>query len=194
VGTQIVDGSASIVEIGLDGQIKGPVRGDLKGFEPHCSPDGRVLYYLTLSEPTGIERCEGGVCREIVRGLAGATALSPDGNRLAFFVSKNSGLSYQWIPTDGRGSARQIIETAGGCIPEWSTNEDLWLAVRRGREVIWKEFNVESGRATGRTSPGSHDCSDGLPDPLAPIRDDVAIERRFRTQLRLLPGSARRNR
>jgi hypothetical protein len=186
VATVIDDGKPTVARLDIHGHPIQTMGERTYGFLPTCSPDGKVLYYMSLTPSAGIRRCEGGRCREVVEGLTGTFSLSPEGDRIAFFESSNSGLSFRWIWSDGHGSSHEITESAAGCAPEWSSNDSLWLSTRSGRQVIWREFKVGTGGPTGRTSLGSRDCSDGLPDPLAPVRHDVSLDVRVTTQVRLL--------
>ena len=53
--------------------------------------------------------------------------------------------------------------------------------------MIWTEFDADSATPTGRTSPGTTDCTDGVSDPASPVKAAARIETTFRTQLRFLP-------
>jgi hypothetical protein len=184
----MVEGQGRVVRLNERGELADPLAEKVVGFAPMCSADGKVLYYVEAGLRPALRRCEGQRCETIVQGLVEVATLSPNDDRIAFFQSSNGGLSFQWIRSDGRGGPKQITEAATACVPEWSTNRDLWLAVRRGRKVQWTEFDVESGLPTGRTSPGSRDCSDGVQDPLAPVHPSVGLDVRFTTQVRILPA------
>jgi len=54
------------------------------------------------------------------------------------------------------------------------------------REFDLPEIDTDSARPTGRTHPGSHDCTDGLADPQRPVHDSVELEISPLYQLRLL--------
>ncbi|HEX3904533.1 MAG TPA: serine/threonine-protein kinase, partial [Polyangia bacterium] len=104
VATRIAGGEGTIVKLSLAGKVDGPIVAPGRASSPSCSPDGRVLYYIDMRSEPGLQRCEEQHCREIFHGLVGAFSLSPDGNRVAFFISSNAGLSVQWMRADGEGS------------------------------------------------------------------------------------------
>jgi hypothetical protein len=185
--TLLTGAGPRIVRLDQQGRTIGPKGQGIDGFGPLCSPDGKVLYY-TNAESFRLRRCEAGQCRDIYDKIAGSFSLSPRGDRIAFFESSNGGLSFRWMWSDGHGSPHRIAESTAPCAPAWSSDDSLWLSMRAGRKVTWTEFNADTGRPTGRTSPGSRDCSDGMPDPLVPVRPEVRLDLNVRTQLRLLPA------
>jgi hypothetical protein len=186
--TILTEGKPKLVRLDQQGRTLGPMGEGIEGVGPLCSPDGKVLYYVPLASKVALRRCEAGQCRDIYDKIGGAFALSPEGDRLAFFESANGGLSFQWMWSDGHGSPHRIAESTNPCTPAWSSNDTLWLSMHAGRKVTWTEFNAETSRPTGRTAPGSRDCSDGMPDPLVPVRPEVSLDLKLRTQVRLLPA------
>ncbi len=134
-----------------------------------------------------MQRCDGGTCRTIFGGNAGGLAVSPDDRRLAFLASDDRGYVADWITTDGLGKVHMVTEVEAQCRPVWSDARNLWLALRKGRRIVWTQFDTDSGRPTGRTSEGTRDCTDGYEDPASPVQESVAIERTVNSQVRSLP-------
>jgi hypothetical protein len=115
-------------------------------------------------------------------------SLSPDDARLAFMTEENRGHVIRWVPANGQGGGRDVTVVDTGCNPVWSSEKDLWVALRSGRRVVWTEFDSDSAEPTGRTSPGTRDCTDAIADPAAPGEQAVKIELAFRSQVRVLPA------
>ena len=155
---------------------------------PTCSSDGALIFLSTIGPNSGVRRCDRAGCRQIFEGDSGWLALSPDDSRLAFLVSDNRGHVIRWIAADGLGGGREIVGVDTACAPAWANDRDLWVALRKGRRVIWTEFDADSAAPTGRTSPGTTDCTDGVADPASPAKAAVRIETTIRSQIRLLPG------
>jgi hypothetical protein len=187
LATRSFENTMSIVRLDGKGQVAETIVSDGMAGYPMCSADGRSLYYIVLSDKPGIRRCDGKECRQIVAGMVGAHTLSPDGSRVAYIRATNGGLSVQWVNADGTGQVHEVVETETGCTPAWSTSKDLWVAVRKGRKVIWSEIDTDSGKFTGRASPGSRNCADGEQDPSEPDRDAVHIEVGTRSRVRFVP-------
>jgi hypothetical protein len=154
---------------------------------PTCSSDGRLTFLATLGPKPEVRRCDRAGCRRIFEGNSGWLTLSSDDRRLAFLSSDNRGHVVRWIAADGSGGGREIAEVDIGCAPAWENDRDLWIALRKGRKLIWTEFNTDSAVPTGRTSPGTSDCIFGVVDPASPIKAPSRVEVTFRTQLRFLP-------
>jgi len=153
---------------------------------PTCSSDGQLIFLATMGPKPEVRRCDRAGCRRIFEGNSESLALSPDDRRLAFLASDNRGHVIRWIGSDGLGGGRAIAEVGTGCTPTWANERDLWVAVRKGPKVIWTEFDTDSAIPTGRTSPGTRDCTDGVDDPASPNKPATRIESTFRTQLRFL--------
>jgi hypothetical protein len=154
---------------------------------PVCSSDGSVRFLASIGPKAGVRRCDRAGCRQIFEGSSEWLALSPNGSRLAFLASDNRGHVIRWIAADGLGGGREIVGVDTACAPSWANDSALWIAVRKGRKVIWTEFDTDSAAPTGRTSPGTIDCTDGLADPASPDKPAVRIEATVRSQLRFLP-------
>ncbi|HVV50674.1 MAG TPA: serine/threonine-protein kinase [Polyangia bacterium] len=156
---------------------------------PRCSSDGNVIFYGVLGKNPGILRCESSVCRMIYSGRAVLPALSPNDRRLAFLSFDSGGRRVRWISSDGSGPVHEVAESQNGCSSVWSDDRDIWISLRKGRRLIWTEFNTDSARPTGRTSPGRHDCTDGLDDFQRPLHSPVELEINSRSQVRFLPAT-----
>jgi hypothetical protein len=116
------------------------------------------------------------------------SAVSPDGERVAFATVTARGPAVRWVATGG-GEAHDLADTETICGPAWSSPQTLWIARRRGNHVVWTEVDADSARPTGRTRPGSSDCTDARNDPEtpdAPVR--VRVERH--SQIRLVSDTA----
>jgi len=69
----------------------------------------------------------------------------------------------------------------------WASPDTIWVSRRHGREIVWTEVNADTGRETGKTSPGGHDCADNRPDPASPV-SDLRIVYDQTSQIRLVPN------
>lgn len=177
-----------IVWLDEQGRIVGPVTRQGAGPYPTCNSDGRIIFSGSLGAHPGIARCDQNGCRTIFQRPAGIIAVSPDDTRLAFTMADSSGLRIRWISSDGTGPVHEITESDNICPPIWASDKDVWVSLRKGRQQVWTEIDTDTAQPTGRTSPGSGNCADGLPDPQRPLHDPVEIEVNFRSQLRLLPS------
>jgi hypothetical protein len=189
IGTQHRDAAERNVWVDASGRVVGPVESDhaITSF-PRCSFDGNIQYYASYGDSPGISRCDVRGCRTIFTPPAGGLALSPDDRRLAFITADSGSRTVRWISSDGSGDTREIAANETACSPVWSTAKDIWVSLRKGREVFWKEIDTDSGRPTGHTALGGRDCTNGIDDPLRPLHDPVEIEIAYRSQLRLLPS------
>jgi hypothetical protein len=190
IATEFKDSASRDVWLDSRGRVVGPVASDEGALSlfPRCSSDGGVRYYASYVTSPGIRRCDVRGCRTIFTLPAGALALSPDDKRLAFITADSGSRSVRWISSDGGGDARGLAESETGCSPVWSTAKNIWVSLRKGREVLWEEIDTDSGRPTGHTVRGSRDCTSGIEDPARPLHDPVEIEIGYRSQLRMLPA------
>src|SRR6185437_391736 len=117
---------------------------------PACSSDGSIIFFGSLGEHPGVERCDGNGCRTIFTGPAGALAISPDDKRLAFMSIDGGGATIRWISSDGRGAVHEIADTDNPCAPIWASDKDIWVSLQKGRRQVWTEIDTDSGRPTGR--------------------------------------------
>jgi serine/threonine protein kinase len=150
---------------------------------PQCAPDGRILYFL--SDQNEVRRCEAGECSTIAKDVF-AYSLSPDGNRLAVFATKNPPLGLRVVDARGTWRSRLLLGRANPCRPSWQTDDLLWVSVRKGRSLVWEQLAVPSGTPTGRTMVGQFDCADGREDPATPFPPEVRIVDRLQYQVRLV--------
>jgi hypothetical protein len=188
IGTQIDSGGSRTVWLDAGGRVAGYVREGRTDSYPRCTTDGKVMFYVVYGQTPEIRRCDAQGCRTISTGASMMTALSPDDRRLAFVSVDSGARAVRWISADGKGPVHEIPELETGCAPSWSSPTDLWVSQRKGRRLVWTEIDTDSGRPTGRTSAGRHDCMDGLDDPDKPQHDPVEIEIGNRSQIRLLPS------
>jgi len=154
---------------------------------PTCSADGSVIFYGSMGERPGIERCDHRGCRRIFPGPVGTVAISQDDRRLAFMVVDSGGPTFRWMLSDGTGPVHEITAADNVCPPIWASEKDVWVSLRKGHAEVWTEIDTDTNRPTGRTSPGG-DCEHMLPGS-RPVDDPVEIEIGVRTQLRLLPSN-----
>ncbi len=185
VAKRVVNLAAGIVWLDMEGKEIGRVAGDERTMNPKCSGDGRLLFYAVFGE--GLKRCRGTDCEMIFRGDLNGFVLSPDDSRIAFESSDSGGHAVRWIYADGRAGVHELIETDTQCPLHWSNTKDVWVALRKGRRVTWTEFDTNTSRPTGRTFPGTRDCTDGEEDPASPVKEAVEEQDIYRAQLRFLP-------
>ena len=146
------------------------------------------MFWEHLGPSMALERCDASGCGTLFKGNAGTLSVSPDDRRLAFLADENRGHVIRWVPTDGRGAGREVAVVDTACRPVWSNEKDLWIVLHNGRHVTWTEFDTDTARPTGRTLPGTRDCTDNVPDPASPGEEAVKVEFAFRSQVRLLPA------
>jgi len=154
-------------------------------WSPACSPDGKIWYYRPHLPQPSIRRCDRAGCREIFQGFAFGLAPSPDGRRLAFVTLDKRGSVVRWIG-EGGGAPHDVAETETGCPVGWASGDTIWVSRRRGRTFVWTEVDADSGRETGKTVPGSHDCYDARPDPASPVNPDLRIVYDQTSQVRVV--------
>ena len=70
-------------------------------------------------------------------------------------------------PTAAR--PHEVAETETSCPAGWASADAIWVSRRRRGKIVWTEVDADSGRETGKTAPGSHDCADARPDPASPV-------------------------
>ncbi|HEX3901909.1 MAG TPA: hypothetical protein VH853_03605, partial [Polyangia bacterium] len=186
VASVLLNGKLAGVRLDRAGHVSSMLDGGAEINSPVCSTDGRALFYVERSRGFEIRRCELGKCKTLVATQGAALALSPDGTRLAFIELGNRGLFVRWINADGSGGVHDVMGLDAECEPGWSSNKDLWVPLRQGKRIVWTEIDADTGRPTGRTSPGSRDCSNGSQDPLSPVTHDVQLQMSYRSEVRLL--------
>jgi hypothetical protein len=186
IATQVGNGVARTIWLDPSGRPAGTVADNTTS--PRCSSDGRTVFWQTMEAPIALQRCNGSGCTTLYKGNAGTLSISPDDRRLAFLADENRGHVIRWVLTDGEGAGREVTVVDTACRPVWSNGNDLWIALHKGRRVIWTEFDTDKARPTGRTLAGTRDCTDNVPDPASPGEETVKIEFAFRSQLRVLPA------
>ncbi len=154
-----------------------------------CSHDGRVIYYQEWGGQKTLMRCEGSACKPIYRGWLQSFALSPDDDRIVALQVGDDGLTVRWLRADGKDAGHDIVRTDVPCWPGWSSEENVWVAMHHGPDVVWREFVADTGKPTGVTAPGSWDCMDGVDDPQSPVRQSAKVVAMRRAEIRLMPSS-----
>jgi hypothetical protein len=180
------EGGPTIAErLALDGRRLSVFNSGRPAGGPICSSDGRTVFFIDWSQGSSVVRCADDRCSVLSKVPAGGLALSPDGSRLAFVDFSNRGLFVRWI--DARGGAAHggvPIETA--CTPQWSSEKDLWISRRQGRQLVWTELDTDTLQPTGRTRPGTRDCTDGVQDPSAPALQSIGLDEELTSRVRIL--------
>ena len=143
------------------------------------------MFFVKRDAGGVIRRCTSTGCETISNVSVFGLAASPAGDRLSFVTTGKRGPVVQWMSTRG-GLVHDVTNTETGCAPGWSSPRTLWVSRRQGKEILWTEVEVDGGRPTGKTVPGSRDCSDGPEDPVS-RGPDVRVLSDRRSQLRLLP-------
>lgn len=189
VVVRVVDEGAAIERMSMrSGQVRTIARGPL-AYYPTCSADGKSLFYVGRGNGHAVFRCDIAGCWVVLDGyFIHGLAASPSGERLALVVVDRRGPRVQWIRAGG-GELQDVSETETACLPGWTSDHTVWISRRQGKSFTWVETDVDSRRPTGRTSPGSRECSDGSQDPLSPVDRDSDVRTVFgrRSQVRLLP-------
>ena len=95
------------------------------------------------------------------------------------------GSTVRWISADG-GEPHEVTETETTCPVGWASPDTIWVSRRRGRTIVWTEVDATTGRETGKTAPGSHDCFDARPDPASPVNPNLRIVYDQTSQVRVI--------
>ncbi|HVU50205.1 MAG TPA: serine/threonine-protein kinase [Polyangia bacterium] len=184
-----------VVELDVAGHELGVLSPGPRDEAPSILPDGRVWTYVRRAgDAPGLYRCRfGGACGRISEAVLQYATVSPDGARVAYVDPLPQGLRARIVPLGG-GPARDVGDASSYCRPVWSSARTLWISRRAGGAPEWIEVDVgdaggaaPDARPTGRTLRGARDCSDGLPDPAAPMRDGAKIVIDWRSELRVQP-------
>jgi hypothetical protein len=175
-------GRVLIERVDRDGRKMSMPVPDQARVSPSCSPDGRTLFFIDqFSRP---KRCDESGCRFLTDRKAFSVAVSPDGERVAITAFDKRGIVASWISVEG-GPTHDVSPLEAPCAVGWSSTETLWISRKRAGKVVWTEVNT-SGVPTGRTVPGTSDCSNGWPDPASPVNPDLRLALKQTSQLRLL--------
>lgn len=121
---------------------------DTWAFEPHWSPDGSQIAYLSdqstydlalwLMKPDGSGRKQVSIMNDYLGGIDGPT-WHPKGDRLAF-TAYRTGKPQVWSLTLANSRWQQLTDTTGGAYdPEWSPSGEAlaFVAHENGKSDIW---------------------------------------------------------
>jgi serine/threonine protein kinase len=183
---RVVAGHPRIERLDTNFKSLGVLVADTEANSPQCSPTGDVLFYIDGRSWTP-RRCDQNGCKKLADRAAIRLAPSPDGTRIAAMTIEKRGLTIWWVPIAG-GDPHEVTEADNLCAPGWASDRTLWISRRVHGKPTWTEVDADSGRETGKTMPGSRDCSDGRPDPDSPVNPDLRIIYNQTSQLRLLDG------
>jgi serine/threonine protein kinase len=153
-----------------------------------CGDHGRDWYFNSWTSPAGVYRCRGRDCVQVSEATP-MVSISPDGKRLAIAKTAPAGYLLEWIPAAG-GASHEVAVTETACAVSWSSDRTMWVSRVRNGGYVWVEVDVDTRAETGRTVEGSHGCSNGVPDPLAPENRDLRIVNHYTTQIRTISLSA----
>jgi hypothetical protein len=181
-------GKEWIVELDDQGRQRGAVTSGPRDESPSILPDGRSWTYVhRTGDAPGFYRCQwGGSCARISQAIMPYATVSPDGTRVAYVDPAPQGSRARLAPLVG-GAPHDVGDASSYCRPVWSSAHTLWISRRAEGIPEWVEIDVDGpeARPTGRTQRGARDCSDGLPDPAAPVRDGAKIVVDWRSELRV---------
>jgi hypothetical protein len=153
---------------------------------PGCTSDGKTWFFVRRGQPAAVKRCNRSGCRSIIASIhTRSLSVSPDGKRLAFALLERRGPTVGWMSAEG-GEVHVVAESETGCAPGWSSSQTLWVSRRRSGAIVWTEVDADTARETGKTVPGSRDCSNSQPDPASPVDPDIRIVFRQPSQLRFI--------
>ena len=175
-----------LVRFARDGRLIGSLPVEGTAHEPRCSADGSILYYIDLAANRALRRCVQGKCDTLSEGVY-TYGISPRGDRVAMTKLRNAGAIVTWVDADRPAAVHEANNNTTACSPVWDGPERLWVSVRKGGGYLWTELDTFSGKLTGRSVRGVHDCSTGMDDPAAPVRPEVWVDFSIRSQLRLMP-------
>lgn len=139
-------------------------------------PDGTFLLTRS-SQPEGtleLVRCKRKFdspeadCVRIATGAIGAVVAAPDGRFAAFETTGGTVLGVRVLDL-ASGVTVDLAAISGGCQIIWSGPTTLWVLVRRGDGYQWNEFDVTSGRPSGKYFRSDRACFLGEPHPQPPI-------------------------
>jgi hypothetical protein len=179
-------GVQRIARLDEEGRWRGFLTAGPTDDSPSVLPGGTAWTYLRRGgEAPGFYRCEfRGTCRRLLSTIMHYATVSPDGTRVAYVDPAPQGTRARVVGIDGQGS-RDVGDASSFCGPAWSSNDTLWISRRAEGTPEWLEVDVSGpARPTGRRFAGTRDCSDGTPDPAAPLRDGARIIVSWRAELR----------
>jgi hypothetical protein len=181
------DDGIAIARVRADGAPLAQVTMGPADLQVSCAPDGRRWFYSHFGPPPGLYRCDDAGCARVIADPTWGSAVSPDGERVAFTAVTERGPTVRWMPSAG-GEVHDLLDTETICGPAWSSPHTLWISRRRGSDLAWTEVDADTARPTGRVRPGSSDCSDARSDPETP---DAAVSVRVqrRSQIRFVPDA-----
>jgi hypothetical protein len=186
-------GRERIVEFDEDGRERGVLTEGPRDESPSILPGGRGWTYVRRGgDGPGFYRCAfGGGCTRLTDLVMPYAAISPDGTSVAYVDPAPQGPRARVVALSG-GPSRDVGDASSYCRPVWSSAHTLWISRRGEGTPEWLEVDVGGSasavvKPTGRTLRGVRDCSDGMPDPVAPISDGVKIVVDWRSELRALP-------
>jgi hypothetical protein len=181
------DGHVSIERVDLGGRTLRVLSRSPTDYYSACTRDGLTWFLADQGARPNLARCDDNGCREISAKSVVGLSVSPDGDRLAFVSITSLGLMVEWMSSNG-GEIHEITQVDSLCRIGWATARTIWVSKKRDGALVWTEFDVDCGRATGRTTAGTHDCSDGLSDPASPLDSDLRVVASSTSQLRFIGG------
>jgi hypothetical protein len=151
-----------------------------------CSPDGTSWYPYGRNDAAGIFRCNAEKCSRVIEEEIWSLAVSPNGARLAFVRTAPRGMTVSVVAEAG-GASIDVTGAESLCDVGWSSDRTIWVPRRRDGNHVWVEMDVDARAPTGRTKEGTHDCTDGWPDPGSPVEREVETVTRLTSQVRSVP-------
>jgi tRNA A-37 threonylcarbamoyl transferase component Bud32 len=185
VSREVENGRIVVERVDSTGRVIKGLTGEGSERSPACLPNGKVWFLSAGEAKPQIMRCDDLGCRRLVERASFGLSVSPDGTRLAFMTHEKQGPIVEWMNVDG-GEIHAVAETETGCDAGWGSAQTLWVSRRRDGKVTWTEIDADSGAETGRTVPGTRDCSTGDPDPASPVNPDLPVIVSRPSQLRLV--------
>jgi hypothetical protein len=150
---EMTDGAFAIFAIDRDGRTRKVTDGPSDGVPSYVDGTNRWVY-IDYSRKM-IRSCEGDRCVDFLKtgDLLDTPVMSGDQRNVAF-VSLEGIPHLHVVGTNGEAN-RDLGPTAIECSPIWTGASSLWGFAGAGKERFWEEFDVTSGKRTGRRKAAS---------------------------------------
>jgi serine/threonine protein kinase len=155
------DGRFVVAYQGLHDAAARPLTDGPTHLFPTLARNGHMFAFVNMSEGAivscGLDGGKARGCKTLQVDPLGPrfTRLSPDARLLAYQTTHSSASRLKIISLD-TNQVKDLGVFRSICPPTWSSDSALWIRERDA--TVWKEFDVETGRMSGRTSSADGDA------------------------------------